>query len=166
MELIVEPDGVLINGLKRYRCALGRTGVSKQKHEGDGRTPVGVFQLLQVYYRADRVAAPETGLPVARLGADDGWCDDPNHGDYNSFVRLPHPGNCEALWRDDHAYDLIVTIGHNARPRVPGLGSAIFIHVAGVDYPPTEGCVALALADLEEILLGCTPRTVIRIKPA
>ena len=31
-------------------------------------------------------------------------------------------------------------------------GSAIFLHVARPDYAPTEGCVALALADLQTLL--------------
>ena len=156
----------MISGDKQYRCALGRTGVSLRKQEGDGATPSGTFPLLQVYYRKDRVAALETGLPISRLDANDGWCDDPDHGDYNSFVHLPHSGSCETLWRNDHLYDLVVIIGHNTRPAAPGLGSAIFIHVAGPDYPPTEGCVALALGDLEEILRGCSRQSVIRILSA
>ncbi len=31
---------------------------------------------------------------------------------------------------------------------MPGLGSAIFLHLAKPDYSPTQGCVALALEDL------------------
>ncbi len=52
------------------------------------------------------------------------------------------------LWRADHVYDLIVPLGYNDDPVVPGKGSAIFMHVAKPDYAPTEGCVALALPDL------------------
>ncbi len=40
---------------------------------------------------------------------------------------------------------------------VPGHGSAVFIHVATPDYAPTEGCVALAAADLLELLENCRP---------
>lgn len=163
MDLIVEPDGVLIFGPRRYRCALGRAGISTQKREGDGATPIGAFQLLKVMFREDRIPAPETGLATSIIGADDGWCDDPGHEDYNKPVRLPHPGSCETLWREDHLYDLVVVIGHNHAPPAPGLGSAIFIHVAGADYPPTEGCVALSLPDLAEILRDCTLETLIRI---
>jgi L,D-peptidoglycan transpeptidase YkuD (ErfK/YbiS/YcfS/YnhG family) len=38
-----------------------------------------------------------------------------------------------------------------------GRGSAIFLHVARGDYAPTEGCIALALDDLREVLaIGVT----------
>jgi L,D-peptidoglycan transpeptidase YkuD (ErfK/YbiS/YcfS/YnhG family) len=35
---------------------------------------------------------------------------------------------------------------------VKGRGSAIFLHVARPDGAPTEGCVALALPDLRQVL--------------
>ncbi|MBN9558912.1 MAG: hypothetical protein J0I26_15420, partial [Alphaproteobacteria bacterium] len=56
------------------------------------------------------------------------------------------------LWRDDHLYDVIVVLGFNDDPVVPGAGSAIFLHVARDDYGPTEGCVALPLPDLLAVL--------------
>ena len=62
-------------------------------------------------------------------------------------------------------YDVIVILGHNDDPPVPGKGSAIFMHVARPDYAPTEGCVALALEDLLEVLAACGPGDTIRINP-
>ena len=44
-------------------------------------------------------------------------------------VRLPHPARHERMWRDDALYDLVIVIGHNDDPPVPGLGSAVFIHL-------------------------------------
>ena len=93
-----------------------------------------------------------------RLESTDGWCDDPGHADYNRPVALPHDASCETLWRDDSLYDLIVVTSHNSTPVVPGAGSAIFVHVAGSpDYPPTEGCIAFARDDLEQILREWVP---------
>jgi len=43
-------------------------------------------------------------------------------------------------------------LGWNDSPAVPGRGSAIFLHVARADFAPTEGCVALAPADLRRVL--------------
>lgn len=60
----------------------------------------------------------------------------------------------EHLWRDDHAYDLIIPLGYNDDPVIPGHGSAIFLHIAQPDYAPTEGCVALTREDLLEVLEG------------
>ena len=47
---------------------------------------------------------------------------------------------------------MICGLNYNNNPIIPGLGSAIFIHVAKDDYEPTEGCVALKQADLLYLL--------------
>jgi L,D-peptidoglycan transpeptidase YkuD (ErfK/YbiS/YcfS/YnhG family) len=51
----------------------------------------------------------------------------------------------------------VVVLGHNDDPVVPGLGSAVFMHVAKPDYEPTAGCVALYLDDLLRLLRDCAP---------
>ena len=43
--------------------------------------------------------------------------------------------------------DLVVVLGYNDDPVVPGKGSAIFLHLARPDYSHTQGCVALAYDD-------------------
>jgi L,D-peptidoglycan transpeptidase YkuD (ErfK/YbiS/YcfS/YnhG family) len=134
-------------------CALGRTGISTAKREGDGATPAGTFTLREVLYRGDRIAAPRTALPCRAIEPDDGWCDAPDHPDYNRSVRFPFAASAERLWREDSLYDIIVVIGYNDAPPAAGAGSAIFLHVARHGLAPTEGCVALprnvmiALAD-------------------
>lgn len=148
---------------RTYPCVLGRAGISAAKQEGDGVTPVGRFALKDVLFRADRMPPPKTGLPIRALDPDDGWCDDPSDGSYNRLVQHPYPASAERLWREDGRYDVIVVIGHNTVPVIPGAGSAIFVHVAGPDKGPTEGCVALALADLLDILTRCGSDTHIRI---
>jgi L,D-peptidoglycan transpeptidase YkuD (ErfK/YbiS/YcfS/YnhG family) len=52
------------------------------------------------------------------------------------------------MWREDHLYDLLVVLGYNDDPVVPGKGSAIFLHLAKPGYLPTQGCVALVYEDL------------------
>ncbi|MCC9621165.1 L,D-transpeptidase family protein [Thalassospira sp. MA62] len=153
-EIDVSPDGVLRIGDQAFRCALGKNGVTPAdlKTEGDGKTPAGRWRLRYVMYRADRRACPHTKLPATTLSFADGWCDDPAHPDYNCPVRLPFDGGHEKLWRDDDIYNLIVVLGHNDDPPVPGKGSAIFMHIARPDYSGTEGCVALAEEDLEKVL--------------
>lgn len=148
----------------RFRCATGKGGFSHDKREGDGCSPIGIFSLRECWYRPDRMAAPVTGLPVKIIRENDGWCDDPKSSDYNTHVRLPYSYSHEKLWRDDHVYDLIIPMGYNDDPIVSGRGSAIFMHLAKPDYTPTEGCVALALPDLQAILAQLTPQTRIEIK--
>ena len=153
--MIVVRGEVLECAGRRYRCALGRGGISTAKREGDGATPAGSWPLRRLLYRSDRLVAPAGKLPAAVLSSDDGWCDDPDDAAYNCQVMLPHAGRC----------DVIVVLGYNDDPPVPGLGSAIFFHVARPDYGPTEGCVALARDDLLAVLASCGPETVMTIEP-
>jgi L,D-peptidoglycan transpeptidase YkuD (ErfK/YbiS/YcfS/YnhG family) len=80
-------------------------------------------------------------------------------------VKLPFDGSHEVMWRDDHLYDIVVILGQNDAPPVPGLGSAIFMHLAKEDYAPTEGCVALARTDLLALLARLGPGDSIVIEP-
>lgn len=162
-DILVYPPGKLVWLEREFACALGRGGVSADKKEGDGATPSGRFPIRQIFYRADRVERPKTVIPLRAISPDDGWCDDPGDENYNRLVKLPHPAGHEKMWREDHLYDVAVVLGYNDNPPVPGKGSAIFMHVAGPDYGPTEGCVALALPDLLALIESLGESTEIRI---
>jgi L,D-peptidoglycan transpeptidase YkuD (ErfK/YbiS/YcfS/YnhG family) len=135
-----------------FRAALGRGGARADKREGDGATPLGLLPLRRVLYRADRIAPPECAVSIEPLAPNDGWCDDPNDRHYNQMERLPYNASCEQLWRSDGLYDVIGILGWNDAPVLAGRGSAIFLHVARPDYAPTEGCIALVLSDLRQVL--------------
>jgi L,D-peptidoglycan transpeptidase YkuD (ErfK/YbiS/YcfS/YnhG family) len=156
--------GFLIAGGRTLPCSLGRSGLSGDKREGDGATPLGRFPLRRVLYRADRLARPSTSLPTTALAPEDGWCESASHPAYNRQVKLPHEAAAESLWRSDHLYDILVVLGYNDDPVTPGRGSAIFFHLARLDYGPTRGCVAIALADMIDVLSRCTVATVMSIK--
>jgi L,D-peptidoglycan transpeptidase YkuD (ErfK/YbiS/YcfS/YnhG family) len=144
--------GILRFGQITVPCALGRSGIVARKKEGDGATPTGRFELLHVYYRADRSLPPSTSLPLEPLTLMSGWCDDPAHRLYNRPVSLPFPASHEKMWRDDRLYDVVVVMDCNMHPAVKGKGSAIFFHIAREDYRPTEGCVAIAPEHMRLIL--------------
>jgi len=315
-DLVVSGNNLVFNG-KSYRCAIGKGGFSANKKEGDGATPLGKFLLRECWYRADRLSAPETKLPLRVIYETDGWCDDPKSPDYNKHIIVPpasgedkggvlynewqlgagpystrqseaqknakelrhnltkaerklwyevltakqlenfkfrkqmpigpyivdfacvekkliieldggqhgesegeardkkrtafleeagysvlrfwnndvlknlegvaetirlallntHPPlnppplaggakySYERLFRDDHVYDLIIPIGYNDDPVVPGYGSAIFLHLAHADYRSTEGCIALAKLDFLAILPAIDTKTMIEIIP-
>lgn len=152
MRAVVHPNGRLMMGGLIVRAALGRGGVRTDKQEGDGGTPAGVMQLRRVLYRADRIAPPVCAVPIEPLTPEDGWCDSPSDERYNRRVALPYGASAEELWRQDSLHDVIGVLGWNDSPVHPGRGSAIFLHVARPDYAPTEGCVALAQADLLHVL--------------
>ena len=171
MDIAVIPDDAPSAGTVAWpkgeaRCALGRRGVTTNKREGDGATPVGTMALRYVLYRPDRVTPPATRLSLRALQPEDGWCDDPESPEYNRPVRRPFPARHESLWRDDELYDLIVVLGWNDAPPVVARGSAIFLHVAGEGYAPTEGCVALARPDLLRLLADCGPDDRLIVNPS
>jgi L,D-peptidoglycan transpeptidase YkuD (ErfK/YbiS/YcfS/YnhG family) len=153
--------GILLAGGTTLRCALGRAGIAHAKREGDGATPAGGMALLGLRFRPDRVHRPATALPAVPLRPGDGWCDAPDDRNYNRPVPHPYLASHEALWRDDGLYDLVIVLGWNARPRVKGRGSAVFLHLAGPGYAPTAGCIALARRDLLRLLPRLGPQTVL-----
>jgi L,D-peptidoglycan transpeptidase YkuD (ErfK/YbiS/YcfS/YnhG family) len=146
-------------------AACGRGGVRADKREGDGASPAGTFALLPGYFRADRVALPPTHLPMTALKPNDAWIDDPLDPRYNRLVSLPYPAHHEEMWRADGLYDLVVPIGYNTDPPLPGRGSAIFLHVARPDLAATEGCIAVARDVLTELLGLLGPGSMITIAP-
>ncbi|WP_231710451.1 L,D-transpeptidase family protein [Roseibium limicola] len=156
--------GILTCGALTVPCALGRTGRTARKSEGDGATPLGRFELMSVLYRPDRGLRPKTVLPVTPLAATDGWCDDPAHPHYNQPVDLPFAAGHEVLWREDRLYDIVVLLNQNMFPAVPGRGSAIFFHIAREGYSPTEGCVAVAPSHMRAILERVQPGAHINIR--
>ena len=151
--------GWLTAGAFCVPVALGRGGIRANKREGDGATPRGRFRLVRLWWRPDRGAKPRTLLPVRPIRADDAWCEDPADRRYNRPIRLLPGAAGDRLRRDDHLYDLIVELDHNARPRIAGRGSAVFVHVARPGFAPTAGCVALKAKILRELLGRVSPRT-------
>ena len=151
-----------------FRCCIGSGGVTTEKREGDRATPIGAWPLRRVFYRPDRTPAPDTGLTVVEITRDMGWSDDPRDTEYyNRLVTLPYPYSHEILWRTDGLYDLVLEVGYNDHPPVPGLGSAIFLHVARPAYDsPTAGCIALAINDLLEIVRDLGPGDMLHVAPA
>jgi L,D-peptidoglycan transpeptidase YkuD (ErfK/YbiS/YcfS/YnhG family) len=144
---------------------LGRGGCRARKREGDGATPIGRWLMRKVLYRADRVGRPHTLLPSAPIRSDAGWCDALWDRNYNRPIRHPYPASAEHLWRQDGLYDVLVVLGYNDRPRVRGLGSAIFLHVARNAGAPTEGCIAVARTHLLRLLRRLAPGAHLSVLP-
>ncbi len=151
---LVHPDGRFVFAGEVLRCALGKGGVrdARGKQEGDGATPAARMPLRRVLFRADRGPPPRCAVPVEPIAPEDGWCDDPAHRLYNRPVTRPFDASHEALWREDHVYDVIGVLGWNDDPVERGRGSAIFLHLARPGFAPTEGCVALEARELRRVL--------------
>lgn len=151
--------GILQLGELRFPCSLGRSGASFLKREGDGASPRGSFPLRRVFYRADRLMPPRTGLKPLALQAHHGWCETVGDRNYNRLVPIPYATAHETMKREDHLYDIVVETAHNERPRVQGHGSAVFFHLRRADGGPTAGCIAVSLRDMRIILRHVGPQT-------
>ena len=155
-DLVLTPRGLRFQG-RVYPCTIGRGGVRTVKREGDGATPRGEHRIVGMLYRPDRMARPAGWAVPIRPG--DLWSDDPRHEDYNMMVRAPYPHSHERLRRADPLYDLVLITDWNWPYAVKGRGSAIFIHQQRRPGYPTEGCIALARADLRAIAPRITLHT-------
>lgn len=147
-------SGVLRCGELILLCRIGKSGyiLQAEGREGDAKTPLGEYVLRFGLYRADRLPLPHSPLTFRPLRENDGWCDDPADPAYNRYIGLPYAASHESLWREDGAYDIILVMSHNDSPPLPGLGSAVFIHVAQPDDRKTMGCVALAPEEMIQLL--------------
>lgn len=143
---------ILQIGPLRLPAALGRSGRTSRKREGDGATPIAAMALLSGFVRADRVGLPRTALPLYRIAPAMLWCDAPEHGCYNRPVRAPFAASHEEMHRADGLYDLCLVLDWNVTERRRNRGSAIFLHLARPGYEPTAGCIALSRRDMIRLL--------------
>jgi L,D-peptidoglycan transpeptidase YkuD (ErfK/YbiS/YcfS/YnhG family) len=156
------------DGADQAPCVLGRGGViaAGDKREGDGCSPLGIWPIRSVLWRADKGPKPVTAFDVTAIGENDGWCDATGDANYNQPVQHPYPASAERMWRDDDAYDIVVVLGHNDDPVVDGMGSAIFMHCFKPATTPTAGCVALSDGDLRRLLAVARPGDAVAIVQA
>ena len=130
-----------------FRCCIGKKGSTRNKKEGDKKTPKGTFKIGNLYYRKDRFKKPLTSLKCIAIKREMGWCDDIRFPKkYNKLIKIQKQISHEKLLRKDHKYDFLIPIKFNFEKPVTGLGSCIFIHLTK-DFKPTAGCIALSKKD-------------------
>ena len=131
----------------KFNCCIGKKGSTRNKKEGDKKTPKGTFAIGNLYYRKDRIEKPLTSIKSIEIKKEMGWCDDIRFPKkYNKLIKIEKKMRHEKLKRKDHKYDLLIPIKYNYKKTIVGLGSCIFIHLTK-DYKPTAGCVALKKKD-------------------
>ena len=131
-----------------FRCVIGKNGLSKKKIEGDKKTPIGTFNLGNLYYRGDRIKKPKTNINCIQIKPNMGWCDDVKFKKkYNKLINVnKNKVHHEKIHRKDNLYDLLIPIKYNYNKVVAGKGSCIFLHLTK-NYKPTKGCIALKKKD-------------------
>ena len=146
-----------------FKCCIGRNGVSKNKKEGDKKTPIGSFKIENLYYRQDRIKKPSTKLKCIKIKKNMGWCDDPlDNKNYNKLIFIKKKAKCEKLYRKDHKYDLMIPIKYNFFRPTKYKGSCIFVHLTN-DYKATAGCIAIKKKDFLIMLKLIDRKTKIKI---
>lgn len=151
---------------RRFPCAIGRSGMTDAKREGDGATPTGVWHIVGAGVRADR-RAPVSRAPfaVTPIGPHDIWSDDIADPLYNhALFALDHPFSHERLRRADPLYDLVLMSDWNWPEAKPGHGSAIFVHSWRRPRYPTAGCIAFRPDHLGWIVDRWTDRSRVVVK--
>ena len=147
----------------KFRCSIGKNGKSKKKKEGDKKTPIGYFEIENLYYRPDKIKKPFTKLKCIKIKKNMGWCNDPlNYKNYNKLITIKKNIKCEKLYRKDHKYDLMIPIKYNFIKPIKFKGSCIFIHLTN-NFKATAGCIAIKKNDFLIMLKLINKKTKINI---
>jgi L,D-peptidoglycan transpeptidase YkuD (ErfK/YbiS/YcfS/YnhG family) len=160
--IIINKYGLLRYKNLNFRCALGKAGVRKKIIEGDNITPVGIYKIVKIFYRKDRIKKISSKFKLFSINKNMCWCDDSNSKHYNQLIKLPTNYTHEKLYRRDCVYDLILVLDYNIKPIIKNKGSAIFIHVTK-NYKKTAGCVALKKDHLIKIVSKINKSTKVKI---
>ena len=136
----------------KVKCAIGKSGISNKKREGDNCTPKGTFKFIEVFYRKDRNNKIKTLLKKTSITKNMGWCDDPKSKHYNKLIKFPFSMSAEKLFLKKNIYDICLVLNYNMSPIKKGKGSAIFFHLASKEYSPTQGCIAISKFNMIKIL--------------
>ncbi len=147
----------------KFKCCIGKNGLSKKKIEGDKKTPIGLFKLGDLYFRKDRIKKPNSYLKKIVIKKSMGWCNDvTNKKKYNKLFKIDKRIKHEMLFRKDYKYDLLIPIKYNYIKPLTGKGSCIFLHLTK-NYKPTAGCIALKKKDFLIMLKLINKKTKIKI---
>lgn len=148
--------------LLQTEAFVGRQGCSPEKREGDGKTPVGVYEIRRAFGLAP---APATSIPYTRLSGSELWVDDVASAHYNQWVASADGSkdwnSAEDLSKQLVAYQYAAIIEYNTANIVKGDGSAIFLHCT--EGKPTSGCISVPKESMIKILELAKPGTRIAI---
>ena len=147
----------------KFRCSVGLNGLTRDKIEGDKKTPRGVFAIENLYYRSDKIQKPITKLRCIKITKNMGWCNDTgSKKKYNKLINTNSKLKHEKLFRNDYKYDYLIPVKYNWHNRKIGIGSAIFIHLTK-NYKPTAGCIGLLEKDFLILAKLINKKTTIKI---
>lgn len=160
---LTKSRAILRYGILSIPAAIGRSGTTALKREGDGATPIASMRVLEGFFRGDRMRGISTRLPMHRIRPDMLWCDEPRDPNYNRLVRSPFKPSHEEMRRNDGLYDACLVLDWNVTSRRRNRGSAIFFHLIRPGFEPTAGCVAIHAADMRRLLPYLARGTMLKV---
>jgi L,D-peptidoglycan transpeptidase YkuD (ErfK/YbiS/YcfS/YnhG family) len=162
MQINVKRNNTILFDEFKFKCSLGKNGISSKKKEGDLKTPKGTYSIGPLFYRKDKFKNIKTKLRKIIIKKNMFWCDDIKSKYYNKLVRSNKIGRCEKMFRRDNKYNLLIIINYNTQNIIKNKGSAIFIHLTE-NYKKTKGCIALKKNDMLIMLKIINKKTKIKI---
>ncbi len=162
MNILVKNKNTLIFDEFKFKCCVGKNGFTKNKLEGDKKTPTGVYKLGNIFFRKERVHIPISKIKKIPIKKYMGWCDDSKSAKYNKLIKNLKKFKHEKMFRKDNKYDLLIIIKYNTEKIIKKKGSAIFLHLTN-DYKPTDGCIAIKKNDFLILLKLINRKTKIEI---
>ena len=162
MHIIISNQNTLLFDEFKFKCSVGKKGISINKKEGDLKTPKGTFSLGSLFYRKDKFPKIITKLNKIPIKKNMGWCNDAYSKLYNKLIKTNLKIKHEKMYRHDGKYNLVISINYNTKKVIRNKGSAIFIHLTK-NYKKTEGCIALKKKDLLILLKLINNKTKIKI---
>jgi D-alanyl-D-alanine dipeptidase len=134
------------NGLARdATSSITLNNITQTKHEGDGKSPAGIFPLGSVFSYHD---IKKLHMPFVQVDTNFYCVDDAASSHYNTLVKqdtAKHDFNSfEYMKRKDSLYEYGVWVLYNSSPITMGNGSCIFLHIWRNENFGTAGCTAMA----------------------
>lgn len=145
----------------------GYNGMSADKREGDRRTPTGTYSFVTAF---GILKDPGSQIAYKQLEEGDFWVDDSNSRYYNQMVNIRETArdwdSAEELMRITPSYNYVLALDYNTTDRIPGKGSAIFLHGIHPEKTWTEGCIAIPEEQMKRLLQELKPDAKIVIMPS
>ena len=151
------------NGLAWGRGRHPSGEVGPTKHEGDGRSPAGVYGLSTAFGAAEALPEGAHAFPYRKATPNTYCVEDVRSPHYNELIEARRAGatvwqRWSPLLRADGLFRWGVVVSQNGPDVVVGAGSCVFLHLWRGSHLPTSGCTAMAADALEAILRWLDPK--------
>lgn len=144
------------------KAYIGKNGLTNNKVEGDGKTPIGEFNLGTLLGMSD--VFNKYGLEYNYINENMYWVDDIKSKYYNKLVDISKDvtdwKSGEHLIDYSVQYEYLIEVKTNPL-NIPGKGSAIFLHCSTNN--PTLGCVSIDKKYMKLIMENIDKDTKIKI---